>query len=360
MTLEENVIKKYYQKYYNLNVKDNALKKLPEYNLLRFYPNLRFKRKIDYLYYYLNNNDLKSFWNGLCIGQKYNELIFKSLNALLAYYKNKYPLIYNKNSEDIANLIINEDILKLLKKDISKIKKMYCSFEAMHDSYMQINEIYSCSKDVIIVNESEYDRLEQNHSSLKLPFKQLFYPDSRTNFYLTFFNFFQDLSCHQKYESFSQAATTYYLKQLAKINKIKILSLEKDLKINLNRYYEPFHNTANKDIQMYNVVFDKVASFNYNDLTYLYTIFKSLSIDVNSLKYYFKEDKIYFKTNMQYKFQALKNKNINDIKLSLAIILEILFNMKADFTETYQENKKIRYLDASLQRQLQINSEIIK
>ena len=124
MTLEENVIKKYYQKYYNLNVKDNALKKLPEYNLLRFYPNLRFKRKIDYLYYYLNNNDLKSFWNGLCIGQKYNELIFKSLNALLAYYKNKYPLIYNKNSEDIANLIINEDILKLLKKDISKIKKM--------------------------------------------------------------------------------------------------------------------------------------------------------------------------------------------------------------------------------------------
>ena len=111
---------------------------------------------------------------------------------------------------------------------------------------------------------------------------------------------------------------------------------------------------------MYNVVFDKVASFNYNDLTYLYTIFKSLSIDVNSLKYYFKEDKIYFKTNMQYKFQALKNKNINDIKLSLAIILEILFNMKADFTETYQENKKIRYLDASLQRQLQINSEIIK
>ena len=358
MSLEERVIKAYYQKYFSKNINDEDVKNTKAYNMLYFDKNLNLKKKIDYLYYYLSNTEIKTLWNSLGIESIYNNLILESLNALIAYYKNKYPLTCNKNKEIITELIMNEDILRLLRKDISKFKKIHCICNAVINSYVEIKDIYSFLKDIVIVDEEEYFRIDQNNCSIKLPFKQLFYPDSRTNFYLTFFNFFQDLPENKKYESFSQAVTTYRLKQFAKINKIKIVNIEKDLKLNLNKYYESFHDFNDKDIQMYNVVFEKLSSFHYEDLDYLFEVFNNLKI--NNLNYYLKDDKVYFKTNIKNKFSSLKNKNLNDFKLSIAIILEIMLNIQDDFSEAFSENKKTNYIDASLQRQISIQHKIIK
>ena len=358
MNLDERVIKAYYQKYFNQNIDDELIKQTRAYNLLIFYGPLNFKKKIDYLYFYLSNTEIKSLWNSLSIENIYNKLILQSLNALIAYYKDKYPLIYNKKSEIITHLIMNEDILKLLKNDISKVKKIKCIYRALCDSYVEIRDIYSFFKDIIIVLENDYYRIDQNNCSIKLPFKQLFYPDSKTNFYLTFFNFFQDLPEHQKYESYSQSATTYRLKQFAKNDKIKILNMEKDLKLNLNKYYESFHDFNDKKVQMYDVVFEKLDSFHYEDLDYLLLVFSNLNI--KHLDYYLKDDKVYFKTNIQNKFKSLKSKNINDFKFSLGLILEIMLNIQDDFNEAFSENKKTKYIDASLQRQMSIQNKLLK
>ena len=358
MSLEERVIKAYYQKYFNKTIDNEIIVHTNAYKFLKFYGCLSFKKKIDYLYFYLSNTEIKTLWNSLGIEQMYNNLILESLNALIAYYKDKYPLTCDKNSEIITKLIMNEDILRLLRKDISKFKKIHCICNAALDSYIEIKDIYSFLKDIVIVDEDEYFRIDQNKCSIKLPLKQLFYPDSRTNFYLTFFNFFQDLPENKKYESFSQAVTTYRLKQFAKINKIKIVNINKDLKLNLNKYYESFHDFNDKEVQMYNVVFEKIDSFHYEDLDYLYEAFANLNI--KHLNYYLKDNKVYFKTNIQNKFKALKNKNLNDFKLSLAIILEIMLNIQNDFSEAFSENKKTKYIDASLQRQRRIQDKLIK
>ena len=352
------VIKAYYQKYFSITINDEDVKNTKAYNMLYFDKNLNLKKKIDYLYFYLSNTEIKNLWNSIGIEQMYNNLILESLNALIAYYKDKYPLTYNKNSEIITKLIMNEDVLRLLKKDISKFKKIHCICNAAINSYVEIKDIYSFLKDIVIVDEKEYFRIDQNNCSIKLPFKQLFYPDSRTNFYLTFFNLFQDLPENKKYESYSQAATTYRLKQFAKINKIKIININKDLKLNLNKYYESFHDFNDKEVQMYNVVFEKIDSFHYEDLDYLYEAFDNLNI--KNLNYYLKDDKVYFKTNIQNKFKSLKNKNLNDFKLSLALILEIMLNIQNDFSEAFSENKKTKYIDASLQRQRRIQDKLIK
>ncbi len=360
MTLDESVIKAYYQKYHDLNIDDNQIKNTQAYKSLCFYNNLKFKNKVNYLYYYLSDSEIKSLWNCLSIEKEYDNLILKSLNALLAYYKSKYSLTYDKNKDIITKLIINDDILKLLKKDINKIDKISLFISSIHDSYSEIVEIYSAFKDIILVNEIEYNRIDQNYCSIKLPFKQLFYPDSRTNFYLTFFNFFQDLDNNLKYESYSQAATTYYLKLLEKLNKIKIYSITKELKINLNKYYEPFHNFNNRDVQMYNVVFEKIDSFHLNDLNCLYNIFSNLKIDDKYLNYYVKNNNVYFKISNLSKIKLLTSKDLDDFKFTLALVLEILLNMKDDFSETFIQNMKIKYIDASLQRKMQIYSKYIK
>ena len=167
MSLEERVIKEYYQKYFNKTINDKAIKYTNAYNLLFFYDNLNFKKKIDYLYFYLSNTEIKFLWNSLSIENMYNKLILQSLNALIAYYKDKYPLIYNKKSEIIANLIMNEDIFRLLKNDISKFKKIKCIYHALWDSYVEIKDIYSFFKDIVIVDEKEYCRIDQNNCSIK-------------------------------------------------------------------------------------------------------------------------------------------------------------------------------------------------
>lgn len=360
MTLDESVIKAYYQKYHNLNIDDNQIKCTEAYKCLYFYSDLKFKNKVNYVYYYLSNSEIKSLWNCLSIEKEYNSLVLKSLNALLAYYKNKYSLTYDKNKDIITKLIINDDILKLLKKDINKIDKISLFISSIHDSYSEISEIYSAFKDIILIEENEYNRIDQNNCSIKLPFKQLFYPDSRTNFYLTFFNFFQNLDNNLKYESYSQSATTYHLKQLEKLNKIKIHCITKDLKINLNKYYESFHNVNNKDIQMYNVIFEKIDSFHLEDLDYVFNIFHNLKINNKYLNYYLKNNNIYFKINNLSKIKLLTSKDFDDFKFTLALVLEILLNMKDDFNEVFIQNKKAKYVDASLQRQMHIYNEKLK
>ena len=123
------------------------------YKSLCFYNNLKFKNKVNYLYYYLSDSEIKSLWNCLSIEKEYDNLILKSLNALLAYYKSKYSLTYDKNKDIITKLIINDDILKLLKKDINKIDKISLFISSIHDSYSEIVEIYSAFKDIILVND---------------------------------------------------------------------------------------------------------------------------------------------------------------------------------------------------------------
>ena len=345
------VIKTYYEKYYNQTIDSDLIKETIAFKSLKFY-DVSFKKKINYIYFYLSNSDITSLWNSLSIEPLYNKLVLQTINALIAYYKDKYPLIYNKKAEIITNLIMNEDVCKLLKKDINKITKIHCIYHAILASYKEVTDIYAFLNDITMINEKDYYRIDQNNCSIKLPFKQLFYPNNYTNFYLTFFNFFQDLEEHQKYESFSQAVTTYRLKQLAKIGKIKILNIEKDLKMNLNKYYEAFHKEHDKNVQMYNVVFEKLDSFHYEDINYLDAFFTNLKI--NNLSYYLKDNKIYFKTNVYHKIKALKGKSLNDFKLSLAIILEIMLNMQDDFNEMYVQNKKLEYIDVSLHKQKKI------
>lgn len=111
---------------------------------------------------------------------------------------------------------------------------------------------------------------------------------------------------------------------------------------------------------MYNVIFEKIDSFHLEDLDYVFNIFHNLKINNKYLNYYLKNNNIYFKINNLSKIKLLTSKDFDDFKFTLALVLEILLNMKDDFNEVFIQNKKAKYVDASLQRQMHIYNEKLK
>ncbi len=162
------------------------------------------------------------------------------------------------------------------------------------------NEIYSDNTDEFTIstiyedNELLYD-IEQSLVSKKLFLKNIFYGNPNLVFFISLFNTYQNLISetfdkypeYLKYSCYTHAFIVHILKVLEQNNLIKIISLKKENRINLDGYYEAIgNNRKHRYVQMYIVNFQKMRNFVKKDLGLIRDLLNLLKIDENQIHFY--------------------------------------------------------------------------
>ena len=352
MTLEEKVIKKYYELCFAEIINDKDIPETVEYKSLIKIKNIPISgEKRDYIFKYLKAIDIKILWNFLSESIVYKESKMKIYKALIEYYKNKYPTMNEKEKTKIAEKIVKLDIKKYMISDLTLEDKIACNIKAFSSALKEINDYYQLFSNYVVVKESKSNiktsiyNIDQNIYSIKAPIENIFSNDSRAIFYKIFFNLFQDLKQGPTYGSYSQAATTYFLKQLERQNKIKIISICKDNKMNLKGYHEVLGNIYPKECQMYSVQFVKIRDFEKNEIYEIQSLLESTRLPLKNWNFSIKNNKIYLTLNKE-----LSKENLKKAKESFKVISRILEDYQQEYLDEFETKKEKNYIQMILKK----------
>ena len=162
------------------------------------------------------------------------------------------------------------------------------------------NEMYENTDEFTISpinkdNEFVYD-IEQSLVSKKLFLKNIFYGNPNLVFFVSLFDKYQSLisktidknQCeYWKYSGYTHAFMIHILKVLEQNHLIKITSIKKEERINIDEYYKAIgKNNKQRDVQMYIVIFQKIRNFSVEDLDLLHYLLNLLKIDENQIHFY--------------------------------------------------------------------------
>ena len=186
-----------------------------------------------------------------------------------------------------------------------------------------------------------YD-IEQSLVSKKLFLKNIFYGNPNLVFFVSLFNKYQNLigltiDQHQheylKYSCYTHAFMVHILKVLEQNHLIKIISLKKEDKINLDEYYEAIgNNSKHRYVQMYIVIFQKTRNFVEEDLDLIHNLLNILKID---------ENQIHFYQNMYDEIQVTIKNNVYLKNLYTGIIFKQL-KKEMDILEIYMNEQGLQ------------------
>ena len=162
------------------------------------------------------------------------------------------------------------------------------------------NEMYENTDEFTISpinkdNELIYD-IEQSLVSKKLFLKNIFYGNPNLVLLVSLFDKYQNLigetidkNQHEywKYSGYTHAFMIHILKVLEQNHLIKITSIKKEERINIDEYYKAIgKNNKQRDVQMYIVIFQKIRNFSVEDLDLLHYLLNLLKIDENQIHFY--------------------------------------------------------------------------